>query len=137
MLKKRDEMCNAFHIVLSIKKMNGILFSDSTVIIFIGHFLVPSSVDLLICASQRESLTLHYHSGMGESCMHTHTHTHTHTGPCQEGMKWLIARPRLDSTLNARTELPVKAQLRYPGSEVGEISTISVRKYSIAVRRKL
>ncbi len=48
------------------------------------HFLVPSSVHLLICASQRESLTLHYHSGMGESCMRTHactharTHAHTH-----------------------------------------------------------
>lgn len=61
-------------------------------------------------------------------------HTHTHTGPCQRGMKWLTARPRLDSTLNARTGVPVKAQLRYLEREVGEISAISVRKYSIAIR---
>lgn len=114
------------------------LFSDSTVILFIGNFLVPSSVHLLICASQRESLTLHYHSLRYGRVLYAYTIPyHTHTGPCQRGMKWLIARPRLDSTLNARTELPVKAQLRYPGREVGKISTISVRKYSIAIRRKL
>lgn len=49
-------------------------------------------------------------------------------------MKWLVAKPRLETTLNARTGVPVKAQLKYPERELGEISAISVRKYSIAIR---
>jgi len=42
-------------------------------------------------------------------------------------MKWLVARSRLDSTLNARTGVPVKAHLKYPEKELGEISSISVK----------
>lgn len=71
----------------------------------------------------------------GESCMHTPLpSTHTQTGPCQRGMKWLVAKPRLETTLNARTGVPVKAQLKYPERELGEISAISARKYSTAIR---